>query len=311
MRPSHEAGCCPYAQAATGSLEPASGQSAQPSAVNAATLASHLYDCEGLSTYEIARAVGISRQRVGRLLRKAGVPVKPRGAGRRRAPAPRQAALTDLAVHLYLQSDRNARTDDPWPVARTGCSHADARTVQPGGQGGGASRIAHPAVRRCRTHGRRDRKAPGTARTGCASHRTRSGHAGAHRRTDTTSRAQRDRADRRPVCRLAGVAGAIPARHSPAAVPRPHLAALPRPGGRRPGTGEGALRILRAGTAPRRADYRPAGRDHPGALAGARHQTETPWRQITLPAQMAREPRRINWGRAANRVPADLGASRR
>ena len=105
MRPSHEAGCCPYAQAATGSLEPASGQLAQPSAVNAATLVSHLYDCQGLSTYEIARAVGISRQRVGRLLRKAGVPVKPRGAGRRRAPAPRQAALTDLAVHLYLRSN--------------------------------------------------------------------------------------------------------------------------------------------------------------------------------------------------------------
>jgi hypothetical protein len=105
VRPSHEAGCCPYVQAATGSLEPASGQSAQPSAVNAATLVSHLYDCEGLSTYEIARAVGISRQRVGRLLRKAGVPVKPRGAGRQRAPAPRKAALTDLAVHLYLRSN--------------------------------------------------------------------------------------------------------------------------------------------------------------------------------------------------------------
>jgi hypothetical protein len=26
---------------------------------------------------------------------------------------------------------------------------------------------------------------------------------------------------------------------------------------------------------------------------------------------MAQESRRINWGRAANRVPADLGASRR
>src|SRR6202034_3446802 len=32
-------------------------------------------------------------------------PVKPRGAGRRRAPARRQAALTDLAVHLYLRSN--------------------------------------------------------------------------------------------------------------------------------------------------------------------------------------------------------------
>jgi hypothetical protein len=63
-----------------------------------------LYACEGLSTYEIAGAVGISRQRVGRLLNKAGVPVKPRGAGRGRRPDPELAALTELAARLYQRS---------------------------------------------------------------------------------------------------------------------------------------------------------------------------------------------------------------
>jgi hypothetical protein len=102
LPPGHEAGCCPYAHGATGS--PAPDQAIQPPRADTAALVSHLYDCQGLSTYEIARAVGISRQRVGRLLHKAGVPVKPRGAGRPRLPGAEQAALTDLAERLYLQS---------------------------------------------------------------------------------------------------------------------------------------------------------------------------------------------------------------
>ena len=44
----------------------------------------HLNMCLGLSTYRIAGIVGISRQRVTRLLHRAGAPVKPNGAGRRR-----------------------------------------------------------------------------------------------------------------------------------------------------------------------------------------------------------------------------------
>ena len=104
MRPSYEAGCCPYAQGATGPPDPVPGQPAGPLRVSTAALVSHLYDCQGRSTYEIARMVGISRQRVGRLLHKAGVAVKPRGAGRQRQPDAEQAALTDLAVRLYLQS---------------------------------------------------------------------------------------------------------------------------------------------------------------------------------------------------------------
>ena len=41
--------------------------------------------CLALSTYEIADRTGLDRQQVTRILRKAGVPLRPRGAGRRRA----------------------------------------------------------------------------------------------------------------------------------------------------------------------------------------------------------------------------------
>jgi hypothetical protein len=105
VRPSHEAGCCPYAQRPAGSAEPAPGQPPGSPRGDTVALVSHLYECRGLSTYEIAKAVGISRQRVGRLLHKAGVPVKARGAGRQRQPGAEQAALTDLAMRLYLQSN--------------------------------------------------------------------------------------------------------------------------------------------------------------------------------------------------------------
>jgi transposase len=61
----------------------------------------HLYTCQGLSTYKIAGVVGISRQRIGRMLRAAGVPVKPRGAGRRRRAA--RPDLDQLMADLYLR----------------------------------------------------------------------------------------------------------------------------------------------------------------------------------------------------------------
>jgi hypothetical protein len=69
-----------------------------------AELVGRLYAGQGLSTYRIAEIAGISRPRVGRLLRKAGVPVKPRGAGRRRPLGAEQAALVDLMELLYLRS---------------------------------------------------------------------------------------------------------------------------------------------------------------------------------------------------------------
>ncbi|HEY6309388.1 MAG TPA: hypothetical protein VIY52_01065, partial [Streptosporangiaceae bacterium] len=44
----------------------------------------HLYLCRGLSTYAIGEITGLDRQRVTRMLRQAGVPLRPRGAGRLR-----------------------------------------------------------------------------------------------------------------------------------------------------------------------------------------------------------------------------------
>ena len=68
-----------------------------------ADVVSHLYLDHELSTYRISAITGVGRQRVGRLLDQAGVPVKPRGAGRRRPPDERQAALTDEMGRLYGQ----------------------------------------------------------------------------------------------------------------------------------------------------------------------------------------------------------------
>jgi hypothetical protein len=68
----------------------------------------HLYLCEGMSTYRIAQLTGLDRQRVARLLRKAGVPLRPYGAGgiqavRRRGDPPNLAEiLTDLYVDRHL-----------------------------------------------------------------------------------------------------------------------------------------------------------------------------------------------------------------
>jgi hypothetical protein len=62
----------------------------------------HLYLCQGLSTYAIGEATGLDRQRVTRVLRKAKVPLRPRGAGRLR---PLRSAdppgLRQLLADLY------------------------------------------------------------------------------------------------------------------------------------------------------------------------------------------------------------------
>jgi len=60
--------------------------------------------CDGQSTYQIGRVVGLDRQRVTRLLRRAGVRLQPRGAGRarpaRRAHEPPN--LGELLEQLYI-----------------------------------------------------------------------------------------------------------------------------------------------------------------------------------------------------------------
>ena len=55
----------------------------------------HLYLSHGLSTYQIAARTGADRQRVTRALRKAGVALRPRGAGRSR-PERRSGGSPDL-----------------------------------------------------------------------------------------------------------------------------------------------------------------------------------------------------------------------
>lgn len=75
----------------------------------------HLYVCAELSTYQIAELVGVNRQRVTRMLRRAGVAIRPRGSGRvrprRRAPDPPElrAVLEDLYVHRRMTSGQIAR----------------------------------------------------------------------------------------------------------------------------------------------------------------------------------------------------------
>jgi hypothetical protein len=70
---------CEYCMAVSGQAEVAS-----PDGELDPGLLSHLYLCLGLSTYRIAERTGIDRQRVTRALRRAGVPLRPRGAGRLR-----------------------------------------------------------------------------------------------------------------------------------------------------------------------------------------------------------------------------------
>jgi len=103
------AGCCPHVR--DDPIPPGAGSAgagaACPRDLPWAPLperAAHLYGCQGLSTYRIADLTGISRQRVTRVLHRAGIPVKPRGGGRRRLP--RGAGLgveAALLADLYLR----------------------------------------------------------------------------------------------------------------------------------------------------------------------------------------------------------------
>ena len=98
MTPDSDAGCLH----AVSSMTLSSG--AQPPGTDLAELVTHLYLCEGLSTYRIGALTGVDRQRVGRMLARTGVPVKPKGAGRRRAVDEDQAALDQAMERLYAGS---------------------------------------------------------------------------------------------------------------------------------------------------------------------------------------------------------------
>jgi hypothetical protein len=89
--PAATAAACP--QCGYQSSEPAAGAPVSDTA-DPGWLA-HLYHCQGLSTYAVAELTGIDRQRVTRILRKAGAPPHPRGAGRAR-PERGAGTLPDL-----------------------------------------------------------------------------------------------------------------------------------------------------------------------------------------------------------------------
>jgi hypothetical protein len=71
----------------------------------------HLYECRGWSTYQIGRQTGIRRQRVTRMLRAAGVEVRPRGAGRGRTVSMSggHPGLPRLMRQLYEESRLSSR----------------------------------------------------------------------------------------------------------------------------------------------------------------------------------------------------------
>jgi hypothetical protein len=97
---SHDLCCCPQAgdnAAAPGAV------SAVPQDADEAERVRHLYLCQGLSTHRIAGLAGLSRRRVGRLLKQAGVAVTPRGAGRSRRPSAELAALAETMEDLYVR----------------------------------------------------------------------------------------------------------------------------------------------------------------------------------------------------------------
>jgi hypothetical protein len=100
--PSQEEGCCPHGGRLSACPDD-SGPADLPDA-GLTERVGHLYQCSGLSTYRIAAIVGISRQRVGRVLRQTGVPVKPRGAGRRRRPGRDSAVIAVLYLRWRLTS---------------------------------------------------------------------------------------------------------------------------------------------------------------------------------------------------------------
>ena len=93
------AGCCPH--------DTASPDEGCPDDLPGASLperVTHLYACRMLSTYKIAVVTGVGRQRITRLLHKAGINVKPNGAGRRKAArSAEDERFDDLMARLYTE----------------------------------------------------------------------------------------------------------------------------------------------------------------------------------------------------------------
>lgn len=85
--------------------------------------AAHLYACRMLSTYKIAAVTGTGRQRITRMLRTAGIAVKPYGAGRRPPRAAEDERLDQLMARLY----QDERMPSPQIARLTGISEHTVR----------------------------------------------------------------------------------------------------------------------------------------------------------------------------------------
>jgi transposase len=138
VRPGFDLPCCSHAGQLISGPPPGSA----PSRDDLAELAAHLYVCRGMSTYRIGEVTGLDRRRVRRLLARAEVPVKPRGAGRPRQRTARQRTLDELMVSLYV----DYRQTSPEISALTGVPQ---RTVR--------DRLRAQGVR-MRTRGRMNRE---------------------------------------------------------------------------------------------------------------------------------------------------------
>ena len=114
------AGCCPHDGAS-----PDAGCPDDLPGVPLSERAAHLYACQMLSTCKIAAVTGTERQRITRLLRKAGIAVKPYGAGRRLT---RRTAedhrLDQLMARLYQEQ----RMPSPQIAELTGMSEWAVRS---------------------------------------------------------------------------------------------------------------------------------------------------------------------------------------
>jgi hypothetical protein len=108
------AGCCPH-----GTGSPDAGCLDDLPGAPLPERAAHLYACQLLSTYKIAAITGADRQRVTRLLHKAGIKVKPGGAGRRMT---RQTGEDERLDQLMARLYQEHRMPSPQIAALTGTS---------------------------------------------------------------------------------------------------------------------------------------------------------------------------------------------
>jgi transposase len=277
----------------------AAGQDAvcEPDGAEPGMLA-HLYVCRGLSTYRIAERTGLGRQKVTRMLRRAGVPLRPRGAGRLRPP--RRAdppGLPQLLGELYtgrrLSSEEiGALLGMPGRTVRDRLRRYGIAARTRGGWNREDRRIV-PAPVLADLYTRQGMTADQVGRRMGASRSTvlRSAHAfgvpGPLRRGRPTARPRGDRAGQRLVRRPVDCRGPRRARHSPRPARRPGLGEVPQPGAADHSAGQGPVLGMRRRTQPHRTAHRAACDDRARVHAPRRDPAAPSRRADPFPAPLA------------------------